>query len=252
MIRNNKTIFFALILIIIFTVFVSPIKNNIVYAQPAIPAVLVGQITKGDFAVLQGSILYAIQDDKVLSIIEVGKNGRYGPWQIDRPLSSSEIMFLLNNEQINESYVWMPGTQLVNLTVNIESVLIPTVEAIVTPDVPEETVVEQIVGPQGEQGPPGPQGEQGPPGPRGIEGPLGSDGINGPEGISGPPGPPGSQGSIGPLGPQGKQGAPGDNGEDASNMIAFIGVAIGILAIVVAGYTYLMVKKLNDDDEAFE
>ncbi len=79
-----------------------------------------------------------------------------------------------------------------------------------------------IMGPQGEQGPPGPQGEQGLPGPEGPAGPKGDTGDTGPMGPAGPKGDTGDTGPIGPAGPkgdtgdtgpQGEQGLPGPQGE---------------------------------------
>lgn len=66
-----------------------------------------------------------------------------------------------------------------------------------------------IPGPQGPIGQTGPQGEVGP---QGVPGPQGPAGIDGAPGAQGPQGEPGPQGLAGPMGPQGEVGLQGEPG----------------------------------------
>ena len=214
---------------------------NTVHAQPVVPAILIGQVTKGGLPVVQGSVIYAMHDGKIFNNTVIQKNGSYGPFQIDQPDTASAITFLLNGEFVNETYMWSSGTQVFNMTVGGE------ISSLVTTGVSTPApFAEQIIGPQG------PPGSQGPPGPQGPPGSQGPPGPQGPPGSQGPPGPQGSQGQIGPLGspgPQGEQGIPGTKGEDASNMFGILGILFGLIAMGASGYVYFMIRKMSEEDE---
>jgi len=77
------------------------------------------------------------------------------------------------------------------------------------------TVVMNIVGPMGSQGPQGVAGATGPAGPQGLQGTAGAtgpQGAKGDQGDAGPAGPQGLTGATGPAGPQGPQGLTGATG----------------------------------------
>lgn len=71
-------------------------------------------------------------------------------------------------------------------------------------------------GPQGPPGTPGPKGDPGPPGPKGDLGPEGKPGQTGPRGETGPKGDLGGPGPKGDRGPKGDTGQPGPKGDDGS------------------------------------
>ncbi len=244
-----------LVYIIMLFLFVNVINfNNIVYAQPyGIPTILMGQVTKGGIPVIPGSVLYAINNGKVLGMVIVKENGKYGPLEISRPedLNPNPITFLLNNEIINETYIWVEtDIQILNLTVYLPT-LIPTT---IVPEQNNLGQIDESVDPTGSMGPMGPMGPigiTGPIGPQGEQGSAGLSGLNGPVGPQGNPGSQGEQGPPGMPGSQGEQGPPGVNGEDSSNMLGMIGVVSGMIAIGISVFTYLTVRKIKEE-ETFE
>lgn len=91
--------------------------------------------------------------------------------------------------------------------------------------------VQGIPGPQGPAGLPGAQGLSGAPGASGIDGLPGLDGLNGQDGA---PGATGIQGPEGLQGPQGIQGPPGPPGSDAMGALPVAGWAPNNQAPLVA------------------
>ena len=74
------------------------------------------------------------------------------------------------------------------------------------------TLITDLSGAQGIQGPAGEQGPQGEVGPQGPAGEKGDQGEVGPQGPAGDQGPQGEKGEAGPQGPQGEQGPAGKDG----------------------------------------
>ena len=227
------------VLFVIFSVISSNVINfnKIVYAQPIIPAIVFGQVTKGGFPVPEGSVIYAMADGKVLGTYIIKENGNYGPITLVSPEGSDIITFLFNNEKINEIYRWESGEiKILQLTVDISNPT-PIIE------IPEQVIIEQVAGPVGPAGPPGIQGEQGSPGLQGLNGPPGPQGSQGVIGEPGINGPPGLQGE------QGEKGLPGINGEDASNALGPIGIVLGLVGIGMSIFVYLTLKKIKEEEE---
>ncbi len=243
---SNRIVIYMVVLV--FLIIVSGISINVinfnktVYAQSTMPLILAGNISKGSIPVIKGSVLYAIESDIILGSFIIKENGKYGPFMIPRPQGLGMIEFRLNDEKINETYLWVSGdAAILNLTVDISNLT-----SII---VPSEVPYEQIPGPAGPVGPVGPAGQRGEPGSPGTQGLYGPPG---PQGVPGIIGEQGLNGASGAQGAQGEPGLPGSNGEDASNKLGFIGVGCGIIAIIISVFTLYTLKKIKNEEEVFE
>ena len=212
-----------------------------VYAQgPSIPALILGNVTSNGALVEKGKVLYVLSDDVVLTNVIIEENGRFGPVEIPEP-SNKTITFKLDNDNINETYVWREGIIPLALTVSIaiikDSSETPVFINNVSTPTPAPTSIIDLTGIQGSIGD---QGALGDSGILGNPGPPGSAGIIGAPGPQGPVGTQGLLGEVGPVGEpgiQGESGVPGIDGE-SNQMLTYAGILFVALGIVSAGFVY--------------
>ena len=70
--------------------------------------------------------------------------------------------------------------------------------------------------------------------------------LRGPRGLTGPPGPQGEQGAVGPQGEPGEPGTPGES--DFNPTVAYLGIVVSLIAIVVAGLAFWRTRRQDEDD----
>ena len=225
------------------------VTDNIYAQGPSIPAFILGSVTSNGILVEKGKTLYIFSDNIALASAVIEENGRFGPVEIPKS-SNSAITFKLDNDNINETYVWQSGVISLALTVSVSTLKDVSDNPISINNIPSQNnhqslaiTPARIIDLTGAQGS---VGEQGVSGDAGI---IGDIGPSGPAGIVGPPGPPGPQGLLGEIGPigesgvQGEKGVPGMNGK-SNRILNYAGVLFSVLGIISAAFVYREYRNL--------
>lgn len=231
--------------VIIFLVFINCLVfNNIVFSQGLLPLVILGSVTNNGIPAQFGQILYIMTNDTIIAKTYIDKSGRFGPINIQEP-DIKNINFKLDNEHINEIYIWKSGEVYdLILTVNILDNTSPTPPPPPPPQTNEIFLTPVLITPIPLIGA---QGEDGVQGLAGKQGSRGLDGAQGPQGIRGIQGVPGISGELGVIGEQGDQGEQGESGikGQSNKLISGFGILIGLISIIIALYIYRDVKNIS-------
>ncbi len=249
--RKISIIFFVLISCLFF--------NGIVFAQgQLLPAFILGSVTNNGSLAQAGQTLYIMNNNVVIISTSINNKGRFGPIEILEP-DIKIINFKLDNERINETYIWESGKiDDLTLTVDVSNNIIPptisaiseippTISATITTSAISQATPQLILGNQGIVGEQGEQGEPGDVGKQGVAGNQGSrglDGMQGAQGILGVQGQQGIMGIPGELGEIGEQGETGNKGQ-SNKLINGFGILVGIISIIFALYIYREVKNIS-------